>query len=234
MMETDHTPASCDSVQAELPALLYGELESAEVDRIEAHLHGCEVCSAELEAHHRTMQLLNHWSVDVDEMAPRARTQLRRRRPILQRIRPLLAGAVAAALMFAILGIVGADIRVMDGQTVVTLGRADPSAVQDGFEQGQTAMQLRAVARREVDHRFETLLEALDALLIDFGRQEEQQRILLARSLGQRRDEDRREQAAILRALVRHVEDESRMTRGELEELRGRIVSYKPARKSFD
>ncbi|MHC4695187.1 MAG: anti-sigma factor family protein [Planctomycetota bacterium] len=220
MTDASDKPLDCRVVRDELPALLYDDLDAELERRVEQHLQSCEACRAELEGHRRTIQLLDTWSVDSARLPELTALPGWRRRRVLGWLRPVLTGAAAALVVFAVLGLLRSDVQYADGRLTVTIGGRSsptPSRVDDP---GSIVPAVRAVARDEVDARFAALLEALEVGFVKFGELEEQRRMLLARAVDLRRDEDRRQQTAVLQALTDRLEAEAIWTHQALGDIR--------------
>lgn len=223
MRDKPNEPLNCETARCELPALLYDDIEPEIKREVERHLDSCEACQAELEMHHRTLRLLDTWSVDAGEATGMSAAQRRRRR-VGSKWRPILLGAVAGLALFALLVGLGAEARYADGRLVIALGRG--SGISDESRTGVvgTSPVLRAVAREEVNSRCGEIARVLDDYLADFEEQEAERRVMLARAVEFKRHEDRREQDAILQAIAGHVESESLQTRDALRAIQNWIV----------
>ncbi len=87
------------------------------------------------------------------------------------------------------LGILGGDVEYADGQLTVTLGRGHDDAPGAKPDPAAFASAIRTATQEELDARCGELLDAIEAGLFKFGRQEEQRRVLLARAVDVRYDE---------------------------------------------
>jgi anti-sigma factor RsiW len=111
--ETSH-----DRWAEDLAAFALGALSRSEADDFERHLDGCERCQAELRWLRPAVELL---PVSVEQHAPPARLRRRLmkavraegarapRGPVTPRLRPAMAGALAAVLLLA--GALGYALR---------------------------------------------------------------------------------------------------------------------------
>jgi hypothetical protein len=213
-------PLDCQAARDELPALLYDDLDETLRRRVEEHLDACDECRAELDGHRRTMRLLDAWSVDTappKDAGPPAQSHRWR---VYGWLRPVLTGAAAAVVAFAVLGVLGADLQYEDSRLTVTIGARLSPAINDLQRTEAIAPVVRAVAGDELDARCEALLRILDAKLVEFGRREEQRRVLFANAVDLRRDEDLRQQEALLQTLAEHVGAEALRTRHALDDIR--------------
>ncbi len=194
MTEASNAPMDREAVRIELPAVLYGELDGEMGRRVEAHLDSCEACSAELDAHRRTLAMLDEWSVE----RPPAPAGVRRASAPQSRrtrwARPIAIGAAAASVAFIALTLVGARAERIDGRLVLSLGRRDARFTPTGPVQRPAVLMpvVQAVARDEIEPRIEALLTVLDDELSSMTQREEARRVLLARAVDARRDSDRR------------------------------------------
>ncbi len=198
----------CEAVRAELPALLYDEVtEDARVS-VEDHLRSCETCRAELTAHRETMRLLDRWSYPAHEFHPPVPWAAASHRSRRDWWRPMLVGAAAALIAFTTLGVVGVSARYADGQLTVTLGRGGqytPPAVTE-LRLAEHIPAFQTVARRTVDARMGVLLDALEADLVEMGRNEDRLWSLALQAADERRNADLRRFAVVVEALSRQQE----------------------------
>lgn len=220
---TDHskTPADCDVVREDLSAWLYDELEGQDRLRIERHLDSCPACRADADELRQTMQKLDAWEFDVSAAKPAGsrRGSLR----WAQRLRPWLTGAAAAIVVFALLGMFGANVRVGDGRLTLSFGRQSPDLSEPDLALLVPVM--RAAARDEIETRLNGLLDALEVDLRKMGRRHEQERMLLARAVDTRREADSRELAAWLGAMNRRQNEQDVRTRQFERQMTVRRVS---------
>ncbi|UCE59959.1 MAG: zf-HC2 domain-containing protein [Phycisphaerales bacterium] len=229
-MKNDNTKqVDCQTVREELPTLLYDELDGESRQLIEQHVEACQQCRDELEGFRRTLRLLDSWSVEAPETAEPFKTHssVESRLPI--RLRPVLVGAAAAVIVFAILGWVGTDWQYADGQLVVTLGRGSMSASYLGQDLNTAVPMLRAVAREEADIRCNSLLTVIQENLVEFERQQEERRLALVGAVDVRRDEDWRHQMVMFQALAGGLEREVRYTNRALDDLWTHLSQENPA-----
>jgi hypothetical protein len=216
MKDTTDRPLDCRAARDELPALLYDDLDETLRGRIEGHLQGCDGCRAELAGHRRTMRLLDAWSVDTAPPEDAGSPARPHRWQLYGWLRPVLTGAAAALVVFALLGVLGADLQYENGRLTVTIGAGLSPASHDVDRADAVA----PVVRDELDARCEELLRILDAELAEFGRREEQRRVLLANAVDLRRDEDLRRQETLLQKLAEHMGTEAVRTRHALDDIR--------------
>lgn len=205
--ESTHPPMDCQSARVELAALLYGDLDDGPKVRVESHLASCPECRAEFEAHRKTLQFLNAWT--INEQTSVSVGQSGRPRRKLAWARPLLVGSAAAALVFAVLGALGGEVRYDRGRLTLSIGRADVSRPETAPDLSRFAADLSTEFRGEVNGQFAALVTALDANLADLTRQQEVRRVLLLRALDERYFKDLQMQNQMLAGLVRRFETES-------------------------
>jgi hypothetical protein len=84
----------------ELPGLLLGELDRAEVTRVSDHLAGCDDCRRELAALAATSASLHAAARHAQPAAPAAKG--RRRRPLLGLAAALVIAVIAAAVLWTV------------------------------------------------------------------------------------------------------------------------------------
>ncbi len=194
MTETSNGPMDCESVRIELPAVLYGELDGETKRRVEAHVDSCEACAAELDAHRRTLAMLDEWSVERPPASAGVRTASAPKSRRTRWARSIAIGAAAASVAFIALTLVGARAERIDGQLVLSLGRRDARFTSTGpaLRPAVFLPVVQAVARDEIESRIEALLTVLDDELSSMTQREEMRRVLLVRAVDARRDSDRR------------------------------------------
>lgn len=205
--ESTNPPMDCRTARDELPALIYDDLDGGLRERVERHLGTCKACRTELEAHRKTLRLLDTWS--IDEGPPVSVGRQRGRRRMLAWLRPVLVGSAAAAVMFLALGALGGEVQYDRGRLMLSIGRTGdsrPAAVQD---LSRFAERFSADVRGEVDGRFAALVNALDTDLAEMTRQQESRRVSLLRALDQQYFDDLQLQNQVLASLVRRFEMES-------------------------
>ena len=224
MTTANDQPPDCPAVRDELPALLYDDLDTDSKRRVERHLESCSECRAELESHRRTMQLLDSWSVDTDRVATWADRERSRRGVMLAWLRPMSIGAAAALIVFAALGFVGTDVHYAQGQLAITFGRGSAPTSNRIVDPESITPMLRAVAREEMDGRYDAYLETLEAGLAEFAQDQEQRRLWLVSAIDLRRHQDQRQQAAVLQALADHLQNEAVQTHQAIDDLRSWVA----------
>lgn len=219
-----NAPIDCEAVRDEMPGLLYDDIDPGARSVVEEHLAQCAACRAELEADRATLRCLDEWSVESPPAAGISSFSIQTSRR-LGWLRPVLVGAVAAAVAFAALGAIGADARYGDGALILTIGRAMAES-DDGrpFSNGLNAA--RAVTREELDERLSRIAEALAIDLEDLGRRQERRRVVLAQVVDVELDRDWRRQARLVEILVARYESESQWTRDAFDEMWTRIDSF--------
>lgn len=222
MTDDSKTPADCGAVREDLPAWLYDELQGEARIRIERHLDSCPECRADADALRRTMHTLDAWEFDVSA----ADSAVSRRRSLkwAQRLRPLLTGAAAAAVVFALLGMFGASVRMGDGRLTLSFGRGTPQSSNPDLATLVPVM--RSAARAEIESRLSGFLEALEVDLRKIGRRHEQERMLLARAVDTRREADLRQLAAWLAAMNQRQNQQDVRTHQFERQMAVRRVSF--------
>lgn len=220
---TDHskTPADCDAVREDLPAWLYDELEGQARLQIERHLNSCSACRADADELRETMQTLDAWEFDISAAIPA--DSCGASLTWAQRLRPCLTGAAAAVVVFALLGMFGASVRMGEGRLTLSFGRQAPESTNPDLATLVPVM--RAAARDEIETRLSGLLDALEVDLRKIGRRHEQERMLLARAVDTRREADLRELAAWLGAMNQRQNEQDVRTRQFERQMTVRRVS---------
>ncbi len=195
-MHDEPLSPTCGRARDEFAGFLYGELEPAAREALEAHLRACRECREELAALRETQRLLTRWETPASSEDPRqlARTIAARagapapharsgeratlRRQRLVRWSALLSGA-AAALLFT-LSLLSARASFEGGrlQLDFALPGAPPaaSAPRPGWQD-----EVRAIAAQEVALRSANLEQSQEDLLERYSqmsRQELQQELL--------------------------------------------------------
>jgi hypothetical protein len=227
MSDLSAHPLDCDAVRGELAALLYEELNAEARRRVEAHLETCPACRTELEAHRRTLRLLDQWPVpptapaNVIPLASAARA----RRP--RWWRPVVIGAAAAAVVFAALGLLGTSVTFSDGRLVVSVGRGTPAAQpgpDDAFEQYLPAVE--AALREAIDTRLDSLLRSLDADLARLVSNEHRHRVALVQAVDEHSKQILDDLSTVVSILAKRQDEElsrAREFRAEMLAWRERV-----------
>jgi hypothetical protein len=222
MTESTELPAECQTVRDELPGLLYDDLDADTRQRVQHHLESCPACAAELEELRRTVDALDAWSV-IPTRRTRPRLARAARRGLAAWLRPVSIGAAAALIPFTALILLGTDVHYADGRLVVSIGRGDGAPGAPEIDLDAVAAVSRRVAAQEANARYGALLDALEERLADLENRAEDRRLLLAKTVDLCRDEDRRQQLAMIRALSQHLESEMLRTHEAIDDVRGRM-----------
>jgi hypothetical protein len=215
---------TCEQAREELPALLYHEVTDDRKCGLEAHLRTCEPCRAELEAHRRTLHLLDQWMLEPGQRKPGFPVTPQSHGMHLGWFRPLLVGAAAALVAFTVLSLCGASISRSDGQWVISLGRPheDPAHASIVLPDGQRRA-IRSVVDRALDRRLQDLLAALESDLAEMVQGEQRQRLLLASAVEEVRDADMQRFGAVIEALVRRQVEAER----DVERFQAEMIAWK-------
>jgi hypothetical protein len=201
---------NCETVREELAALLYDELEDTVRRRVEEHLHECEACRAELTGYRSAMHMLDEWSEVERPSKSRHERVIRAGRRGWRWVRPAVVGAAAAAIAFAVLSLLGLSVSYNEGRLLLTFGSGPDvrtGTADEAFAEHLPALQ--AAVQEAMDTRIATLLEGLEADLVEIVNAEGQRQLLLVHALDQRRETDLRQFAAAVDVLVQRQEEET-------------------------
>jgi hypothetical protein len=210
MSGSSETQMNCETVREELPALLYDELEDIARHRVEEHLRECEPCRAELTGYRRAMRMLDEWSEVERPSRSRREWAVRAGRRGWRWVRPAVMGAAAAVIAFAVLSLLGLSVSYNEGRLLLTFGSSPdirPGAPDEAFTKHLPVLQ--TAVQETMDTRIATLLEGLEADLVEIVNAEGQRQLLLVHALDQRRETDLRQFAAAVDVLVQRQEEET-------------------------
>ena len=121
----------CSRVHLELPGLLYDDIDEQTRTTVEAHLASCKRCAEEFASLKRTISRLNDWPAPQFEgSADKLIDSIRREQhePKSRQVfsfTPLLTGAVAAAVVFGSLVVLGTNVSYGSGGLSVSFARND-------------------------------------------------------------------------------------------------------------
>jgi hypothetical protein len=207
---------NCSQAREHLPALLYGDLQTAEAAAVEGHLAHCAACRreyAELRSLRRTLDTAPVPSVQVD--LPRLFAQaeaLRVRQARRWRRAAAAFGALAATLL--VVFVLRLEVRLEAHQVVVRWGapaqEAEPSTPAPQPER-VVIVQREPVSNPEIEARLQVMNDTLHALADYLDERDTKQRQLLERlqariesaqrQNGQRWSDTERSVAAIYKAV---------------------------------
>ncbi len=185
----------CEQLREAMTAYLYDETTDGERVAVEAHLATCVACRERLEDDRETLRRLDGWSmptVVAPAIAPRRQPPSRWRAP--------LAGAAAAAAVFAALAWIGTRAEWRDGRVSITFGRgAAPATIAEDVRAAGLRPLVEVVAREQVDGRMRSLARAFDAVLLEEEDRREERLLTLVATL-------ERQQARTRRLLVNRLD----------------------------
>jgi hypothetical protein len=146
---------NCQEFQDALPDLLYAEAAAETADAALRHRETCDACRAEFESLGATVEALNRWpeaKSSGDDTTWHQWPDLRVRSGArLRRLwAPIVTGAIAAALFFAVLVAARAQVRVEDGRwSLAFADRPAPGPIADERDEFMLLLYQRPAVRDE-------------------------------------------------------------------------------------
>ncbi len=161
---------NCSDIRDRLALLLYGELAPALEREARAHLEGCDECQTEFARIERAKAALGAWA-PIEAPADLAPTLLEPVSPPVSvapvasgarraALRPILLGAAAGVVAFALASVVGATVDRTEGSLRIQFGRAEPSSRAGATGASLDATELRQIVATEIDLRMKGSLDA--------------------------------------------------------------------------